>query len=71
MVALVAVIEESHITNTRLQILINKNSVVVNKILVSLIDINLLKREGQRRGTIYLLTNEFNHSSHLNEVFHK
>ena len=66
-VALVAALEEGQITNTRLQILINKNSIEVNKILSSLIDKKLLKTEGQRRGTIYLLSNMFNHSSYLNE----
>ncbi|MHC6178538.1 RNA-binding domain-containing protein [Clostridium sp. JNZ X4-2] len=66
-VALVAALEEGQITNTRLQILINKSSIEVNKILSSLIDKKLLKTEGQRRGTIYLLSNMFNHSSYLNE----
>lgn len=65
-VALVAALEEGQITNTRLQILINKNSIEVNKILSSLIDKKLLKTEGKRRGTIYLLSNAFNHSSYLN-----
>ncbi len=51
-----AALEEGQITNTRLQILINKNSIEVNKILSSLIDKKLLKTEGQRRGTIYLLS---------------
>ncbi|MBV7271651.1 hypothetical protein JMF89_04010 [Clostridiaceae bacterium UIB06] len=66
-VALVAAHQEEQITNARLQILINKNSIEANKILSMLIDKNLLEAEGQGRGTRYLLSDKFNLTPYIDD----
>lgn len=64
-VSLVAAHEEGQITNTRLQILLNKNSIEVNKTLNTLLNKKLIETEGQGRGTRYLLSNIFDKSKYL------
>ncbi len=65
--ALVTAHQEGQITNSRLQILSQKHSGEVSKILTSLVDKGLLISDGQRRGMRYYLSETFIDNAHVFE----
>ena len=65
--ALVTTHQEGQVTNSRLQVLSERNSVESGKILSALVDKGLLISDGQRRGMKYLLSKVFYGNLESNE----
>lgn len=65
--ALVTAHQEGQITNSRLQILSQKHSHEVGKILTSLVYKGMLISDGQRRGMRYFLSDIFIENAHIFE----
>ena len=68
--ALVTAHQEECVSNSRLQILLDRNSLHVNKVLTSLVDKEYLLAEGRGRGTRYYLADIFieNNENHIKEI---
>lgn len=67
-VALVTAHQEGQLTNSRLQILLERNTSEVGKLLISLVDKGLLISDGQRRGMKYFLSDIFRDNEQMDEV---
>ena len=66
-IALVTAHQEGQVTNSRLQVLSEKPSGEVGKIISSLVEKGLLVSDGQKRGMKYYLSDVFKCSTEINE----